>query len=218
MRPASVPGSPSSRPAVSTTVKARSASRASPSRRSRVTPGSSSTSASLRPTSRLNSVDLPTFGRPMIATLGLNLASNRFGRSGPALRTTSLPSGSRRRARASVGQLTLVRRDFWIAEHEIELLGRVVIVAARAKASAARSSRARRRNGPPRRERAVSSASPFCSSPGISALISAARRRAESRNSGAIAASPATASKAAVAPGGSLCALAPAAAICASAR
>ena len=60
-RPAFRP-SPSSRPAVSTMVKTRSPSRASPSRRSRVTPGWSSTSASLRPTSRLNSVDLPTFG------------------------------------------------------------------------------------------------------------------------------------------------------------
>ena len=58
---------------MSTMVKERSASLPSPSRRSRVTPGSSSTSASLRPTSRLNSVDLPTFGRPMIATLALML-------------------------------------------------------------------------------------------------------------------------------------------------
>ena len=48
------------------------AERASPSRRSRVTPGVSSTSASLRPTSRLNSVDLPTLGRPMMATLALS--------------------------------------------------------------------------------------------------------------------------------------------------
>src|SRR5207237_3397451 len=39
-----------------------------PSRRSRVSPGVSSTSASRRPTSRLNSVDFPTFGRPRIAT------------------------------------------------------------------------------------------------------------------------------------------------------
>ena len=73
IRPTSVSGSPSSRPAVSTMVKERSAILPSPSRRSRVTPGSSSTSASLRPTSRLNSVDLPTFGRPMIATLALML-------------------------------------------------------------------------------------------------------------------------------------------------
>src|SRR4028119_1795739 len=43
---------------------------ASPSRRSRVTPGRSSTSASFLPTSRLNRVDLPTLGRPTIATVG----------------------------------------------------------------------------------------------------------------------------------------------------
>ena len=38
--------------------------------RSRVTPGCSSTIASRRPTMRLTSVDLPTFGRPTIATTG----------------------------------------------------------------------------------------------------------------------------------------------------
>ena len=43
---------------------------ASASRRSRVTPGLSSTIASRLPDSRLNSVDLPTLGRPMIATTG----------------------------------------------------------------------------------------------------------------------------------------------------
>src|SRR6266851_5585651 len=48
-------------------VNSRSPSRASPSRRSRVTPGSSSTSASFCPTRRLNSVDLPTLGRPIMA-------------------------------------------------------------------------------------------------------------------------------------------------------
>ena len=58
-----------SRPAVSITLKERSPSLASPSRRSRVTPGSSSTSARRRPTRRLNRVDLPTFGRPTMATV-----------------------------------------------------------------------------------------------------------------------------------------------------
>ena len=56
---------------MSITVKSRSPSRAAPSRRSRVTPGRSSTSASRLPTSRLNSVDLPTFGRPTMATVKL---------------------------------------------------------------------------------------------------------------------------------------------------
>ena len=69
MRPASVSGGASSSPAVSIRRNARSAMRPSPSRRSRVTPGRSSTSASCRPTSRLNNVDLPTLGRPMIATV-----------------------------------------------------------------------------------------------------------------------------------------------------
>jgi len=41
------------------------------SRRSRVTPGVASTIAACRPTNRLNSVDLPTFGRPIIATVKL---------------------------------------------------------------------------------------------------------------------------------------------------
>ena len=46
--------------------------RPSASRRSRVTPGVSSTSAIFRPTSRLNSVDLPTLGRPTMATVTLS--------------------------------------------------------------------------------------------------------------------------------------------------
>ncbi len=67
IRPSSVAVSPASRPAVSMMVNRKSASRAEPSRRSRVTPGRSSTSASFLPVRRLNSVDLPTFGRPIIA-------------------------------------------------------------------------------------------------------------------------------------------------------
>src|SRR4029078_4247619 len=67
IRAVSEPLAPSSRPAVSITVNSRSPSRALPSRRSRVTPGSSSTSASFCPTRRLNSVDLPTLGRPIMA-------------------------------------------------------------------------------------------------------------------------------------------------------
>ncbi len=67
IRAVSEPLAPSSRPAVSMMVNSRSPSRAFPSRRSRVTPGSSSTSASFCPTSRLNSVDFPTLGRPMMA-------------------------------------------------------------------------------------------------------------------------------------------------------
>ena len=57
----------SSRPAVSISLNSRAASRPWPSRRSRVTPGLSSTMACLRPVKRLNSVDFPTLGRPTIA-------------------------------------------------------------------------------------------------------------------------------------------------------
>jgi hypothetical protein len=67
IRAVSEPLAPSSRPAVSISVNSRSPRRPWPSRRSRVTPGVSSTSASFCPTSRLNSVDFPTLGRPMIA-------------------------------------------------------------------------------------------------------------------------------------------------------
>src|SRR5258708_7065097 len=67
IRAVSEPLAASSRPAVSMMVNSRSPRRASPSLRSRVTPGSSSTSASFCPTSRLNSVDFPTLGRPIMA-------------------------------------------------------------------------------------------------------------------------------------------------------
>src|SRR5579872_367417 len=67
IRAVSEPFSPLSSPAVSMTVNCRSPSRPAPSRRSRVTPGSSSTSASFCPTRRLNSVDFPTLGRPIMA-------------------------------------------------------------------------------------------------------------------------------------------------------
>ena len=41
--------------------------------RSRVTPGVSSTMATRRPTIWLKKVDLPTFGRPTMATRGLDI-------------------------------------------------------------------------------------------------------------------------------------------------
>src|SRR5690606_40041441 len=53
-------------------------------RRSRVTPGRSSTSASLRPTRRLNSVDLPTLGRPTMATVKPMGEDNSRNQSGSA--------------------------------------------------------------------------------------------------------------------------------------
>ena len=70
IRPYSDSGALSSSPAVSISSTSRPRNVAGASLRSRVTPGSSDTSARRRPASRLNSVDLPTFGRPAIATIG----------------------------------------------------------------------------------------------------------------------------------------------------
>ena len=57
-------------PPVSTSGTRARSTRPTSSRRSRVTPGRSSTIAARRPTMRLTSVDLPTFGRPTTATTG----------------------------------------------------------------------------------------------------------------------------------------------------
>ena len=87
IRPGRLMSVASSSPAVSTTVKRSGPSRPSPSRRSRVTPGWSSTSASRRPTSRLNSVDLPTLGRPTMASVnGIGRAFAGPGRTPGPLR------------------------------------------------------------------------------------------------------------------------------------
>ena len=50
----------------------------SPKMRSRVTPGVSSTMERRCPISLLNSVDLPTFGRPTMATIGLDIRFSSF--------------------------------------------------------------------------------------------------------------------------------------------
>ena len=86
------------------TVKSRSPSRASPSRRSRVTPGLSSTSARRRPTSRLNSVDLPTLGRPTMATVKLM----RPYLAGARAKRTVFGDGGRRPVRGTVGTAALL--------------------------------------------------------------------------------------------------------------
>src|SRR5213595_2231673 len=57
-------------PPVSSTVNRRPAHWASYATRSRVTPGTSSTTASRRPMMRLTNVDLPTLGRPITARTG----------------------------------------------------------------------------------------------------------------------------------------------------
>src|SRR5262249_56000677 len=61
-------GVSAAKPPVSTHRSVRPACVARATRRSRVTPGASSTIARRAPTMRLNSADLPTFGRPTIAT------------------------------------------------------------------------------------------------------------------------------------------------------
>src|SRR3954447_16437349 len=74
---AAIPTASGSQPPVSTTVNSRPAQLASYDTRSRVTPGVSSTTASRRPMMRLTSVDLPTFGRPTIASTGSGPLSSR---------------------------------------------------------------------------------------------------------------------------------------------
>src|SRR4051812_17120696 len=90
IRPGRDCGSSSSNPAVSMTLKTMPARFASPSRRSRVTPGRSSTSARRFPTSLLNRVDLPTFGRPTMATVGSGM---RCAIAAPHRRRDSLAVG-----------------------------------------------------------------------------------------------------------------------------
>ena len=65
----------SSRPPVSTMTKRRPFHSVSPYRRSRVVRARSSTIAERWPTNRLNSVLLPTFGRPTMATTGIAAAA-----------------------------------------------------------------------------------------------------------------------------------------------
>ena len=127
MRPVRVSAAAVSSPAVSITVKVRSPSRATPSRRSRVTPGRSSTKASRLPTSRLNRVDLPTFGRPTMATVKLigsapagwrlsplHAAARRQVQSEPAAQS-ELQSAHRRRIRPlDAARLTATALRRWI--------------------------------------------------------------------------------------------------------
>jgi hypothetical protein len=70
------PASPGrSQPPVSTSTNARPFHSATSSRRSRVTPGRSSTIAARWPTMRFTSDDLPTLGRPTTATRGMTRVS-----------------------------------------------------------------------------------------------------------------------------------------------
>src|SRR2546430_15149234 len=72
-------------PPVSTNSKARSPSFTGAVMRSRVTPAVGSTMAMRRPLNQLNSDDLPTLGRPTIATCGKDMQlilANEMHRSG----------------------------------------------------------------------------------------------------------------------------------------
>ena len=69
---------PGSMPPVSTMSKARPRHSHSAYSRSRVTPGVSSTMESRRPTNLLNSMDLPTLGRPTMATRGFAIQITSF--------------------------------------------------------------------------------------------------------------------------------------------
>ena len=69
---------PGSMPPVSTMSKARPRHSHSAYSRSRVTPGVSSTMESRRPTSLLKSMDLPTLGRPTMATRGFAIGVTSF--------------------------------------------------------------------------------------------------------------------------------------------
>src|SRR5215207_9557933 len=72
-----IPRASGSQPPVSTTVNARPFQIASYDTRSRVTPGTFSTTASRRPMMRLTKVDLPTLGRPITARTGTASAIRR---------------------------------------------------------------------------------------------------------------------------------------------
>jgi hypothetical protein len=91
MRPYSESGALSSSPAVSTSRTIRPRNCASASLRSRVTPGVSLTIADRRPARRLNSVLLPTFGRPAMTTVG-SMRQNLEKRPGRSLKPSSKPA------------------------------------------------------------------------------------------------------------------------------
>src|SRR5690606_28377505 len=119
----------------------RSPMRPSASRRSRVTPGVSSTSAIFRPTSRLKSVDLPPWGRPTMATVTLievlEQADRRGSVAGPGIRCrrgrvaggcgsidrrsgSTLGSPRDQLRRINLGPVAQFRRDHRVLENGLE--------------------------------------------------------------------------------------------------
>src|SRR3954469_18826738 len=110
-----------SQPPVSITVNFRPFQRASYVTRSRVTPGTSSTTASRRPRIRFTRVDLPTFGRPTTATTGGGATSCSTGTSiasacwnsltGLAPRGRLAGPGARLSCRIAIGVGGVLARD-----------------------------------------------------------------------------------------------------------
>src|SRR5918993_303893 len=116
---------PTVHPPVSTRRKDRPSQSASTSLRSRVTPGFSSTMAARRPTTRLRRVDLPTLGRPTMATTGRLIGSPPRRRALRQARRRA-PRQARRRAR-QVGRLGAVEepalREAHVGEQVAVALG-----------------------------------------------------------------------------------------------
>jgi hypothetical protein len=79
-RPSAAPGR---NPPVSTSTNGRPAHSAWAALRSRVIPGRSWTTARRVPSTRLKNVDLPTFGRPMMATTGAGIGGVAGAPDGP---------------------------------------------------------------------------------------------------------------------------------------
>src|SRR5260221_137206 len=78
-------------PPVSVNSKNRPSASTTVSSRSRVTPAVGSTMAMRRPASQLNSDDLPTLGRPTMATLGIGMGDSEK-------RKTSTAGGGQRQS------------------------------------------------------------------------------------------------------------------------
>src|SRR5262245_36559448 len=110
------------RPAVSTRTNVESSRCSTVSIESRVVPGTSDTMTRSRPTSAFRSDDLPTFGRPRIATL---IASSPTGRSP---RPGSRPTISSRRSPVPVqrGDRNRVTEPEPVELERLEVAARVV--------------------------------------------------------------------------------------------
>ena len=107
-----IPSGATSQPPVSIIINRRPFHSASYFTRSRVTPGVSSTIASRLPIIRFTNVDLPTFGRPITATLGnpnkLLRVSHSQIKSTTSSRSSSVESSSSASSAGRRGDIFLV--------------------------------------------------------------------------------------------------------------